>query len=144
MTVELHARALDVDLLARELGNWRTSSRSGPAYYGLADAIRLLIVDGRIPVGARLPSERALADTLRVSRTTVTAAYTQLREDGYLNARRGARSTTALPVSSSTTVAAQAPAAASLAEATLAAPVGPMMDAFSDAARDVMPYLHDI
>ena len=97
MTVELHARALDVDLLARELGNWRTSSRSGPAYYGLADAIRLLIVDGRIPVGARLPSERAMADTLRVSRTTVTAAYAQLREDGYLNARRGARSTTALP-----------------------------------------------
>src|SRR4051812_38048550 len=31
MTVELAARALDVDLLARELGNWRTSSRSGPA-----------------------------------------------------------------------------------------------------------------
>ncbi len=59
MTVEMPARALDVDLLARELGNWRTSSRSGPAYHGLADAIRLLIVDGRIPVGARLPSERA-------------------------------------------------------------------------------------
>src|ERR1700761_3902137 len=98
MTIEMPARALDVDLLARELGNWRTSSRSGPAYLGLADAIRMLIIDGRLPVGARLPSERALADTLRVSRTTVTAAYTQLREDGYLNARRGARSTTALPV----------------------------------------------
>ena len=52
MTVELATRALDVDLLARELGNWRTSSRSGPAYHGLADAIRLLIVDGRLPVGA--------------------------------------------------------------------------------------------
>ncbi len=87
-----------MDLLARELGNWRTSSHSGPAYQGLADGIRMLIIDGRLPVGARLPSERALADTLRVSRTTVTAAYTQLREDGYLNARRGARSTTALPV----------------------------------------------
>src|SRR6201999_4591097 len=98
MTTEMATRALDVDLLARELGNWRTSSRSGPAYLGLADGIRLLIVDGRLPVGARLPSERALADTLRVSRTTVTAAYAQLREDGYLNARRGARSTTALPV----------------------------------------------
>ena len=98
MTIEMAARALDVDLLARELGNWRTSSRSGPAYQGLADAIRLLIVDGRVPVGARLPSERTLADALRVSRTTVTAAYSQLGEDGYLNARRGARSTTALPV----------------------------------------------
>ncbi|KWX67688.1 hypothetical protein ASJ79_20740 [Mycobacterium sp. NAZ190054] len=77
-----------MDLLARELGNWRTSSRSGPAYHGLADAIRLLVIDGRVPVGARLPSERALAEALHVSRTTVTAAYAQLREDGYLNARR--------------------------------------------------------
>ena len=58
----------------------------------------MLIVDGRLPVGAQLPSERALADALRVSRTTVTAAYTQMRDDGYLNGRRGARSTTALPV----------------------------------------------
>ncbi|MGB3353813.1 MAG: winged helix-turn-helix domain-containing protein, partial [Mycobacterium sp.] len=97
MTETMAARSLDVDLLARELGNWRTSSRSGPAYHGLADAVRLLIVDGRLPVGARLPSERALAEVLHVSRTTVTAAYTQLRDDGYLNARRGARSTTALP-----------------------------------------------
>src|SRR4051794_34281389 len=118
MTVEMHARALDVDLLARELGNWRTSSRSGPAYYGLADAIRLLIVDGRIPVGARLPSERAMADALRVSRTTVTAAYAQLREDGYLNARRGARSTTALPITPAAP-AAIGPATANLAAATL-------------------------
>ena len=98
MTIGMADRALDVDLLVRELGNWRTSSRSGPAYQGLADAMRMLIVDGRVPVGARLPSERALADPLRVSRTTVTAAYAQLREDGYLNARRGARSTTALPI----------------------------------------------
>ena len=44
-----------------------------------------------------------MADTLRVSRTTVTAAYAQLREDGYLNARRGARSTTALPVAPAVT-----------------------------------------
>src|SRR5690349_8424948 len=34
MTVEMPTRALEVDLLARELGNWRTSSRSGPAYQG--------------------------------------------------------------------------------------------------------------
>ncbi|WP_162563361.1 GntR family transcriptional regulator, partial [Mycolicibacterium mucogenicum] len=75
MSIEMSARSLDEVLLARELGNWRTSSLSGPAYLGLADAIRLLIVDGRLPVGARYPSERALADALRVSRTTVTAAY---------------------------------------------------------------------
>ena len=37
MTTNWRHAALDVDLLARELGNWRTSSRSGPAYQGLAD-----------------------------------------------------------------------------------------------------------
>src|SRR5690349_24534778 len=121
MSIEMGARALDEDLLARELGNWRTSSRSGPAYLGLADGIRMLIVDGRLPVGARLPSERTLADTLRVSRTTVTAAYNQLREDGYLKARRGARSVTALPVAPP--IAAESGAAAvNLATAALSAP----------------------
>lgn len=142
MTVELPARALDVDLLVRELGNWRTSSRSGPAYHGLADAIRLLIVDGRLPVGARLPSERAMADALRVSRTTVTAAYAQLREDGYLNARRGARSTTALPVAPAARTEA-APAMTSLAAAALSAPAASVVEAFGEATRDVTPYLHE-
>ncbi|PQD98574.1 GntR family transcriptional regulator [Mycobacterium sp. EPG1] len=143
MTEALATRSLDVDLLARELGNWRTSSRSGPAYHGLADAIRLLIVDGRVPVGARLPSERALADALRVSRTTVTAAYTQLRDDGYLHARRGARSTTALPLAP-TPVAPPVVVAANLAAATLAAPASVAARAFSEAAEQVTPYLHDI
>jgi DNA-binding transcriptional MocR family regulator len=143
MTVEMYARALDVDLLARELGNWRTSSRSGPAYYGLADAIRLLIVDGRVPVGARLPSERAMADALRISRTTVTAAYTQLREDGYLNARRGARSTTALPVAPAARTAPTAPSM-SLAAAALSAPAAAVSEAFADAIHDVTPYLHRV
>ncbi len=136
------ARSLDVDLLCRELGNWRTSSRTGPAYHGLSDAIRLLIVDGRIPIGARLPSERALAEALHVSRTTVTAAYTQLREDGYLNARQGARSTTALPVSPvapSLTIP-----TANLAAATLAAPAAVVSQAYSEAAELVTPYLRDI
>jgi DNA-binding transcriptional MocR family regulator len=143
MTVEMYARALDVDLLARELGNWRTSSRSGPAYYGLAAAIRLLLVDGRIPVGARLPSERAMADTLRVSRTTVTAAYAQLREDGYLNARRGARSTTALPVAPAARTEIAAPAI-SLAAAALSAPAAAVSEAFVDSIHDVTPYLHKV
>jgi len=142
MTVEMAARALNVDLLARELGNWRTSSQSGPAYQGLADAIRLLIIDGRVPVGARLPSERTLADVLRVSRTTVTAAFTQLREDGYLNARRGARSTTALPVAPAVRNEGM-PTALSLAAAALSAPAAAVMEAFVDATRDVTPYLHE-
>ncbi|WP_048425272.1 PLP-dependent aminotransferase family protein [Mycolicibacterium obuense] len=142
MTASMTARSLDVDLLSRELGNWRTSSRTGPAYHGLSDAIRLLIVDGRIPIGARLPSERALAEALHVSRTTVTAAYTQLREDGYLNARQGARSTTALPVSPS--VPSLTIPTANLAAATLAAPAAVVSQAYADAAELITPYLRDI
>ncbi|GCA99134.1 GntR family transcriptional regulator [Mycolicibacterium sp. NCC-Tsukiji] len=128
------------------MGNWRTSSLSGPAYLGLADAIRLLIVDGRLPVGARYPSERALADALRVSRTTVTAAYAQLREDGYLNARRGARSTTALPPTAPT--ASPAPltrtGTLSLADAAPSAPAAATIEAFTRAAQRLAPHLHDI
>ncbi|MGD9618585.1 MAG: PLP-dependent aminotransferase family protein [Mycolicibacterium sp.] len=135
------ALALDVDLLARELGNWRTSSRSGPAYRGLADAIRLLIIDGRLPVGARLPSERALADALRVSRTTITAAYLQLRDDGYLRGRRGARSTTALPVPPEAAGGSPPAPSVSLAAAALAAPAPAVMTAFAQAADEVAPYL---
>jgi DNA-binding transcriptional MocR family regulator len=142
MTIEMATRALDVDLLIRELGNWRTSSRSGPAYQGLADGIRMLIIDGRLPVGAQLPSERALADTLRVSRTTVTAAYTELREDGYLNARRGARSTTALPVTPAPSPVA-IPARVNLAHAALSAPAA-VREAFIEATHQIAPYLHDI
>ena len=58
MSVELARRRLDVDLLARELGNWRTSSASGPAYQGLSDGLRMLIVDGRLP-GRRAAAQRA-------------------------------------------------------------------------------------
>jgi DNA-binding transcriptional MocR family regulator len=144
MIDELAGRRLDVDLLARELGNWRTSTASGPAYQGLADGLRLLIVDGRLPVGAQLPSERALSEALRVSRTTVTAAYAQMREDGYLNGRRGARSTTALPLTEGRPTAVPAPATVNLAAATLAAPAGVAARAFAEAAEQVTPYLHDI
>ncbi|MBD0692304.1 PLP-dependent aminotransferase family protein [Streptomyces sp. CBMA123] len=68
-----------------------------PAYRTLAGQIRLLVTDGRLPVGARLPAERELASALELSRTTVATAYETLRGDGYLLSRRGAGSWTALP-----------------------------------------------
>lgn len=68
-----------------------------PAYRGLADALRVLITDGRIAVGVRLPSERELTDALGVSRTTVTRAYAELRDLGYLSSRRGSGSVAGLP-----------------------------------------------
>jgi DNA-binding transcriptional MocR family regulator len=68
-----------------------------PAYLGLADGLRLLVTDGRITVGTRLPSERELTAQLGVSRTTVTRAYRLLRERGYLTSRQGAGSVASLP-----------------------------------------------
>ncbi|MCO7192117.1 GntR family transcriptional regulator, partial [Pseudonocardia sp. McavD-2-B] len=47
----------------------------GPAYRVLADAVRVLTGDGRLPSGTRLPAERALAEALGVSRVTVARAY---------------------------------------------------------------------
>jgi DNA-binding transcriptional MocR family regulator len=68
-----------------------------PAYAGLADALTLLIGDGRIGLDTRLPSERELTDALGVSRTTVTRAYAALRETGYAEARQGAGTFTRVP-----------------------------------------------
>src|SRR5688572_13638641 len=53
-----------------------------PEYAALAAGVRGLLRDGRVPLGVRLPAERELAEALRVSRTTVTAAYRELRESG--------------------------------------------------------------
>jgi DNA-binding transcriptional MocR family regulator len=70
-----------------------------PAYRGLAEGLRVLITDGRMPVGVRLPSERELTDALGVSRTTVTRAYAELREHGFLVSRQGSGSVASLPAS---------------------------------------------
>jgi len=68
-----------------------------PAYAGLAEALRLMIGDGRIGLDVRLPSERELTERLGVSRTTVTRAYAALRECGYAEARRGSGTFTRVP-----------------------------------------------
>lgn len=67
------------------------------AYAELAGRIRVLITDGRIPVGTRLPSERELAAHLGRSRTTIVAAYQDLRDTGYLLSRQGSGSRATLP-----------------------------------------------
>jgi DNA-binding transcriptional MocR family regulator len=68
-----------------------------PRYAALAARIRLLIADGRLAVGIRLPAERELAIALQLSRATVTAAYRRLRDDGWASARQGAGTWTSLP-----------------------------------------------
>ena len=69
----------------------------GPAYDSLTAAISRAIGDGRIPVGARLPSERDVAAAIGLSRTTTTRAYSRLREQGFAVTRRGSGSVVQLP-----------------------------------------------
>ena len=60
-----------------------------PAYQDLSHRLRLLAVDGRLVDGVRLPSERELAAQLKLSRSTVAAAYAVLRDQGCLRTRQG-------------------------------------------------------
>ena len=82
--------------LAVLLDGWRDGDSS--AYRALAARIRLLAVDGRIASGSRLPAERELALALGVSRTTVTAAYADLRSSDHLRSVRGSGSVLELPL----------------------------------------------
>lgn len=68
-----------------------------PRYAALAQRVQMLVADGRVPLGTRLPAERELATALTLSRATVTAAYARLRDDGWATARQGAGTFAALP-----------------------------------------------
>lgn len=54
-------------------------------------SLKAQILDGVFSASGRLPSSRALAAELGVSRTTVTVAYEQLAAEGYIVVRQGAR-----------------------------------------------------
>ena len=86
MDSRISARAL-----AAALGGWRTRE---PAYEALADGIRLLCLDNRLAPHTALPAERELAAALRVSRSTVAAAYRSLRDTDHIASTRGSGSVT--------------------------------------------------
>jgi DNA-binding transcriptional MocR family regulator len=86
-------------LLVDALGTW--AAGPGPLYAQLASALQEQLARGLLPPGARLPSERALGAALGVSRTTVVAAYDQLRASGWLRSHRGSGTRVAVPVPAS-------------------------------------------
>jgi GntR family transcriptional regulator / MocR family aminotransferase len=55
----------------------------------ISTQLRAALADGRLAAGERLPSSRALATALGVSRTVVTTVYTQLFAEGWLEGRHG-------------------------------------------------------
>ncbi|MFL5798465.1 MAG: PLP-dependent aminotransferase family protein [Actinomycetota bacterium] len=124
------------------LGAWQGG---GPGYEALAGALRSLVLDGRLPVRVRLPSEREMAAALGVSRTTTAAAYDLLRGEGFVESRRGSGSRVALPTGGAvdrelgpSRASASAPAgdAIDLTIAALPAP-GATMEAVARATRDL-------
>jgi GntR family transcriptional regulator/MocR family aminotransferase len=60
-----------------------------PLHRQLYDRLRSGILAGQLSAGARLPSTRALAAELGVSRTTVVTAFENLLAEGYLEGRVG-------------------------------------------------------
>lgn len=55
-----------------------------PLYEALYRCIRSDILTGKLPAGYRLPSKRALAQHLEVSKSTVEKAYDHLCDEGYI------------------------------------------------------------
>ena len=55
-----------------------------PLYEALYRCIRGDILSGALQAGEKLPSKRALAQNLEVSKITVEAAYNQLLSEGYI------------------------------------------------------------
>jgi DNA-binding transcriptional MocR family regulator len=128
--------------LARLLRPWR---RDGGGYMALAGAMRSLILDGRLPLRARLPSERSLAAAIGVSRTTSTAAYAVLRDEGYLETLRGSGSRIVLPTGGTVdreVEGAGEPTSNSIDLTIAAMPApGAMLEAVARASRDLAAHL---
>jgi GntR family transcriptional regulator / MocR family aminotransferase len=66
---------------------------TGPLYQQLCRAVREKIRTRGLAPGERVPSTRALASVLKISRNTAIMAYEQLLAEGYLEARIGAAGT---------------------------------------------------
>ena len=61
-----------------------------PLYQQLAEELRCAVLQNRLQPSQKLPPSRVLAQSLAISRVTVTQSYEQLVSEGYLEARRGA------------------------------------------------------
>lgn len=60
-----------------------------PLHRQLTKELKNLILCGQLASGRRLPSTRALANTLRISRATASLAYEQLLREGFVEAYSG-------------------------------------------------------
>ncbi|MBF4177862.1 MocR-like transcription factor YczR [Lelliottia nimipressuralis] len=117
----MSSRRFGSQSLVRLLGHWQQPSSRTPLWRQLADALRLLILDGRLAIDTRLPGERELATVLNVSRTTIASALAHLRDAGYLESRHGSGSRIILPDSHAVPTRAAISTALDLSTAALSA-----------------------
>jgi GntR family transcriptional regulator / MocR family aminotransferase len=87
----------------------REDAYGGPRRAQLEGRLRELVRDGTLAAGTRLPSSRALAGDLEVSRRLVVEAYAQLLAEGYLVSRSGAGTYVAATAGASEPVTPQPP-----------------------------------
>lgn len=86
-TSKVKVKVRTADAAALALGLERIGNE--PLRVQLARQLRHMILSGRGTRGARLPSTRARASELGVSRATSVLAYDQLVSEGYLEGRPG-------------------------------------------------------
>jgi len=67
----------------------KLSSQDGPIYLAIADAIAADIASGQLASGARLPTQRRLAEDLDIDFTTVSRAYAEAQARGLIEGRVG-------------------------------------------------------
>jgi 2-aminoadipate transaminase len=60
-----------------------------PVYIQIRNQIRAMIHNGSLPAGSLLPPERKLAESLGVNRSTILAAYRELKADGLVDSHVG-------------------------------------------------------
>ncbi|MFE9407046.1 PLP-dependent aminotransferase family protein [Streptomyces sp. NPDC006530] len=121
-TVSATARTLGSRQLA---GQVTALTGPHPGYRALAQGVRTLLLDGRVPLHTRLPAERELATALEVSRATITAAYDLLRDGGHALSRRGSGTWTTLPEGTAPASVARYQAPDGVIDLAMAAPSAP-------------------
>jgi len=62
---------------------------SEPIYRQVVDQIKLMVVNGTLCPGDRMPSIRELARSLRINPTTAARIYNELAHEGILTLRQG-------------------------------------------------------
>ncbi len=67
----------------------QVSQTSGvPIYKQIVEQVEFMIEAGQLTDGDRLPSSRMLASNLHINRNTVARAYSELRDQGYVESQR--------------------------------------------------------